>query len=459
MQAEQLRAAAGGDSQALAEVTRFLREGESGEIARAAAGLSPRQATQLILRLRPGAARALLRALPDAPSLRVLASLDSAIGEALLDQETQDRIARIVAKLSVAEAADFLVEAPAHVVEAALDQLGRPDELVEAVAYRADQVGAVMRHQLVAVPCDWTIERIVAEIRANAELIDRLYAVYVIDRHHRLLGYLKVRDLLLLPAETPVSEAMRTDTVVVAADSDRADVAALAAAQRLPVLPVIDAEGRLVGQVTSDEIRAIERAEAVEDAKLMAGVDPAATPMDGPLRIVPRRLPWLAAGLVGAGTAAVVVGAYEEALTEAAILASLIPIVMSLAGNAGIQAATVTVQAQTAGAFWIGDLGGRILREIGGALLNGGLVGLLVAAVVMLIGPVVEIERAPALGLTAALTLTVVTLQAATVGSLVPVALERLGFDPAVATGVFITTSNDVVGVLIFFLIATQIYL
>jgi len=182
-------------------------------------------------------------------------------------------------------------------------------------------------------------------------------------------------------------------------------------------------------------------------------------PMDGPLRIVPRRLAWLAVGLVGAGTAAVIVGAYEEALTDAAILASLIPIVMSLAGNAGIQAATVTVQAQTANSLWIGNLGGRILREVGGALLNGGLVGLLVAGVVVLIGPLVEIERAPALGLTAALTLTMVTLQAATVGSLVPVALDRLGFDPAVATGVFITTSNDVVGVLIFFLIATAIYL
>lgn len=221
----------------------------------------------------------------------------------------------------------------------------------------------------------------------------------------------------------------------VAADADREYALKLATVQPLPI---VDKAGRLVGQITDEELRAIERAEADEDGKLLAGIDPTATPMDGPLRIVPRRLPWLAVGLVGAGTAA-------------AILASLIPIVMSLAGNAGIQAATVTVQAQTANSFWIGDLGGRILREVRGALLNGALVGLLVAGVVVLIGPLAEIERAPALGLTAALTLTMVTLQAATIGSLVPVALDRLGFDPAVATGVFITTSNDVVGVLIFF--------
>jgi len=459
MLVDELRAAARDDGDVVARVTRLLREGNTAETASAAAELTPGEAARLILKLRPSSARALLRALPDAPSLRVLATLDSAIGDALLDGETQARIARVVAQLPTAEAADFLVEAPPHVVEAALAHLGHPDDLVRAVAYDANQVGAVMRHRLVAVPQDWAIERIVEEIRANADLIDRLYAVYVIDDQHHLLGYLKVRDVLLNPGAKRAGEAMRTDTVVVTADTDRKDVLALAAAQGLKVLPVVDAGGRLVGQVTDDELRTMERAEAAEAAKLMAGLAPQSTAMDGPLQIVPRRLPWLAGGLLGAGTAAIVVGAYEDALTEAAILATLIPIVMSLAGNAGIQASTVTVQAQTAGAFWIGDLGGRLLREIGGALLNGGSVGLIVALAILGISTVVDIDRPHSLAMAAALTLLVVTVQASAVGSLVPVVLERLGFDPAVATGVFITTSNDVVGVLVFFLIATAIYL
>lgn len=233
----------------------------------------------------------------------------------------------------------------------------------------------------------------------------------------------------------------------------------LAAKATLPVVPVIDAERHLIGQVTVTELREIERAEAEEDLKLMGGIAPESTAMDGPFEIVPRRLPWLAAGLVGAGTAAVVVGAYEDALTEAAILASLIPIVMSLAGNAGIQASTVTVQAQTAGALWIGDIGGRLWREIGGAVLNGSLVGLIVALAIVGIGSFADIDRPMMLGIAAGLTLIVVTVQASTVGAMVPVVLDRLGFDPAVATGIFITTSNDVVGVLIFFVIATAIYL
>jgi magnesium transporter len=193
--------------------------------------------------------------------------------------------------------------------------------------------------------------------------------------------------------------------------------------------------------------------------KLMAGLAPASSAADGPLKIVPRRLPWLSAGLVGAGTAAIVVGSYEDTLTEAAILATLIPVVMSLAGNAGIQASTVTVQAQTAGVLWLGDLPWRVLREIGGALLNGTIVGAIVTVAILALAQIADIDRPAALGVTAALTLVAVTVQASTIGALVPVALERLGADPAVATGVFITTTNDVMGVLIFFLIATTIYL
>jgi len=454
-----LELAAQGDDDALADVERRLRGENAGDLQPAIGRLEPLTATRLLMRLRPRAARALLRLLPDAPSLRVLAALDNAVGDALLDADERRRTARIVAKLPTEEAADFLQEAPPELVDATLDALDRPPGLVRELGYRRDSVAGMMRRSLVAVPADWTIEQVIAEIRANSERIDRLYAAYVIDAERRLLGYLKVRDLILLAGDTVVGEAMRTDTVVVGAETDREAVLNLASTQRLPVLPVVDAEGRLLGHVTADELLAIERAEAEEDLALLAGVDPASSAMDGPLRIVPRRLPWLAAGLAGAGTAAVVVGSYEEALTEAAILASLIPIVMSLAGNAGIQAATVTVQAQTAGSFWIGDLGRRLLREIGGALLNGGLVGAMVAVGILAISTVADIERPAGLGVAAALTLVVVTVQASSVGALVPVVLDRLGFDPAVATGVFITTSNDVIGVLIFFLIATAIYL
>jgi magnesium transporter len=453
-----LRRAAGGDAETIALLDAALQADPSAH-RKALSELSSAEAGRLILRLRPRLARAVLRELPDAPSLAVLAEIDPAIGALLLDDDARARLAALVARLPLEEAADFLADAPASLIEPAVAAHPEAARLRAALGHRADTAGAVMRRRFVAVPADWTLGAVIEDIRRNSERIDKVYAVYVIDADGRLTGYLKLRDLLLLPPESLVAEVMRPDPVAVGADDDREAAIRLAAREHLPVLPVVDAERRILGMMTAEELLEIGRREAEEDMKIMAGLDPEATAADGPLTILRRRLPWLAGGLIGAGTAAVVVGAYEDALTEAAILASLIPIVMSLAGNAGIQASTVTVQAMTAGTLWIGDLAGRVLREFGGALLNGSAVGAITAAAILLLGPLAEIERSPALALTAFLTLVIVTVQASVVGGLIPIALERLKFDPAVATGVFITTSNDVVGVLIFFLIATTLYL
>ncbi|MBK1645836.1 magnesium transporter [Thiocapsa imhoffii] len=461
MTSDDLRQAAHGDADALTRLSLALKGkgNDLVELAEAAAALEPAETARLILGLRPRRARVLLTLLDDTPSLRVLQALDPSVSDVLLDRDQQARIAKIVAKLPVEEAADFLAESPRDLVEVTLEALGQPIDLVRALDHRNETAGALMRRRLVAAPLDWTIAQVIDKIREQSDRIDRLYAVYAIDSERRLHGYLKIRDLLLLAPETQVGDVMHRDTIMVSAGMDRAEVARIADRAQLPVLPVVDSELRLLGRVTTDELRAIDRAEAEEDMKLMSGLAPDSSAADGPLRIVPRRLPWLAAGLIGSGTAAFVVGSYEDALAKAAILASLIPIVMSMAGNAGIQASTVTVQAQASGGFWIGDLGGRILREIGGALLNGLIVGILVALAIVGIGEFIPIERPFDLGLTAGLTLVAVTTQAATIGALIPVLLERLGFDPAVATGVFITTSNDVMGVLIFFLIATAVYL
>ncbi len=451
-----LLAAARGDAAALARVSALL----SGETKIDGLGqISAVDSARLILRLKPKRARALLRQLDEAPSLSLLRALDSDVGAQLLDPQATARVAEIVSRLDLDTAADFLAEAPRSLVRAVLEKDPRRDAFREALRYRSDMAGAIMRRQLVAAPEDWTLQQVIDEIRRQSAQIDRLHVVYVIDPQRRLVGYLRVRDLLLNPAHARVGDLKHGDVLSVTAETDRARVADLAREANLTALPVVAADGRLLGVVSTEELRRIERSEADEDIALMAGLDPDASAADGPLTILRRRLPWLAGGLVGAGTAAMVVGAYEDALTEAAILATLIPIVMSLAGNAGIQASTVTVQAMTAGRLWMGDLLGRTLREIGGALINGGIVGLIVAVAILGLSQVTEIERAPALALTAMLTLVIVTLQASAIGSLIPIALQKLRFDPAVATGVFITTSNDVVGVLIFFVIATAIYL
>jgi len=459
MTLDQLRGAAAGDSTALQALSTALMSNGGKAVATAVADLGTDEAVALILRLKPKRARRLLGLLGDAEALAVLRTLDNAVAEGLLDAAEEARVARILAKLPSSEAVEFLAEAPRSLAMESAAQLGSPKALMDLLQYGTETAGAFMSRRFFAAPLKWTLGEVIDAIRSHADGIDKLDAVYAIDDDGRLRGFLKPRQLLLLPADRSLADAVDPNPVTVNVMTDRGGLAELAERRRLAVLPVVDGEGRLLGHVTAKELLAIERAEADEDAKLRAGVAPESSSMDGPLRIVPHRLPWLAAGLIGSSTAAVVVGSYEDALTEAAILATLIPIVMSLAGNVGIQASTVTVQAQTSGAFWIGDLGGRVLREMGGALLNGLVIGILVGAGILALADFAEIERPMYLALTALLTLMAVTLQAATVGSVVPVLLERLGFNPAVATGVFITTSNDVIGVLVYFLIASALYL
>jgi magnesium transporter len=224
-------------------------------------------------------------------------------------------------------------------------------------------------------------------------------------------------------------------------------------------IPVVDKERHVIGRITFEELQEIVRDEAEEDIMLMSGLAPDALPDDSVGRIIRGRLPWLAGGLVGAALAGAVVGSFEEQLKQAAILASFIPVVMAMAGNAGIQASTVTVQGLAAGNLWIGDLGGRVVKELMGSLINGTLIAIALGLIVVAVSQFTEFEEPVRLATAAGLSVLLVTMIAATLGSTIPLVLNHLDIDPAVATGVFITTANDILGVLVYFTVASSIYL
>lgn len=456
---EDLHRAALGDAALLARIPDALRRGDAPQLA-AIRDLPAVQAANLLLQLKPKDARLMLGLLPDMPNLAVLGALDPAIRARLIDGTGRARLARMLAGLDVPFVADLLAGLPAPVVDPVLDAHPRADEIRAAISHGLHTAGAAMvRRQLVAVPPDWTVGQAIEEIRARSQDIERLYAVYVVDDDRRLIGYLKLRDLLMLPAAARVGEAMRTDVVAVAAATDREEAVHLADRERLPVIPVTDAGGRLVGLISAEEIRAIGREEISEDLKALSSVAPDSDPGDGPVTILRRRFPWLVSALIGALGAGLIVGGFEDALEEAVILASLIPMVMDMAGNAGIQSSTVTIEAMAGTSFWRGDIRGRFLRELGGAVLNGAAVGAVTAAGIIVLSRLFDIDQPVWLALTAATTLILITVQAAVVGILVPLGLSRLKLDPAVGTGVFITTVNDFAGITILFLAAKLLYL
>ena len=315
-----------------------------------------------------------------------------------------------------------------------------------------------MSSKYIAVPTTYTVEQTIKDVRTKATGIEKLYAVFIVDEQTRPVGYLKLRDLLIAARDTVVEEIMRKDLVTIHPELDQEIAAHLAERYELSVVPVINAAGQLIGRITWDRLQQVFQEEADEDMKLMSGVAAGSRSGESIVRIIRGRLPWLITGLIGASIAAAVVGSFKTELEQAAILASFIPIVMAMAGNAGIQASTVSVQGITAGSLQIGDLGWRVGKEVVGGFFNGTAVACILSLLVIGVAQIIAVDAAPQLALASGISLVAVTMVAAMIGAMVPLLLDYFKIDPALATGVFITTSNDILSVLVFFLLVTNIY-
>ncbi len=413
---------------------------------------------ELLTHLPLSHAKLLFDWLPKHPAVDVIAELQADFRRLLLEESTLERLSEILNSLDSDAVFEHLKDWPADVVSNILPRLDNAAEIRERRSYQKDSAGSVMSKKFVAVPYHWSVAKVIKKIRANAELIRSLYAVYVLDDEQRLLGIVKTHRLLLCEKDTPVSEVMARDVISVHADMDQEDVARIAARYDIDTIPVVDGRQQVIGKITAQDFQKIIREEAQEDIQLMAGVAANTVPDQSVGRIVKGRLPWLLAGMVGASIAAVVVAGFEQELEKAAILASFIPIVMSMAGNAGIQAATVAVQGIANGNLWIGNLLPRLVRELLAALGNGVIAALILAMLVTLGSHFVEMDSPLILALIAGLSLISVITIAVAVGAVIPLLLNRFGVDPAIATGVFITTSNDILAVLIFFSMVTTFY-
>ncbi len=421
-------------------------------------GWPPADVLACFARLRGKRARKLLKWVSDDLSLGILSELDPRFAGVLAAEETRAQFARVLAKLDRDRAVELILSLPPRYAAGLVDAHPEAAFLREVLADSDSALGA-MRCGAVVARDDGTIGDLIDDIRARDRQIDKLDSIHVVDAQNRLTGHLKLRDLILNPPETAVAAVVRTDPLTVTRTTDREQVLRLAKKRKEGVIAVVDDDRRLLGVIAPKQLAEIARREADEDMLLLSGVSPESTDHDTPVEILRRRLPWLAAGLVGSTVAASVIGSFEDALTQAAILASFIPVVMATAGNAGMQAASVSLQAIAQETAELADLPGRVLRESLGALLNGGLIGLAVATIIILVSTVTGIDRPVWLALTVAVSLVSVVALASLMGTAMPFLLKAMGRDPAAATGIFILGSNDVFGVLIYFTVATLFYL
>jgi magnesium transporter len=443
----------------LASLESRIRDDERVSVVGTVGHWHPIDLAELLLNLPIKLARRLFGWLPSSAAVKVLVEVSTDLRSLLMEDIELGRIVEITAGLAEDDAVELLDDLPELVARNVLERLPDSDEIRERLEFEEDTAGEAMTTKFVAVHEDWDVRTATRAVRKMAAEIESFYEVYVVNEARQLVGRLQLRDLLLNKKRTRIRDIMRSVEIFVGPDEDQEDVLELARIYNVQTIPVVDEEFHVLGRITVEELHEIVRDEAEEDIMLMSGLAPDALPDDSVGRIIRGRFPWLAGGLVGAVLAGVVVGSFEDQLKQAAILASFIPVVMAMAGNAGIQASTVTVQGLAAGNLWIGDLGQRVVKELLGSLINGALIGIALAVLVVAAANFIAVEAPVRLAVAAGLSVLLVTMIAATLGSTIPLVLNHFDIDPAVATGVFITTANDILGVLVYFTIASTIYL
>lgn len=452
------------DAELVDDISSLVEADQRGMVLNLVADLHPADLAQLMSHLPFDEAKQLFSWLPTIQGGEILPELDDSYRGELLGEVKPGRVGEMLDELDTDDATDILGDLPDSLAEAILPLLEDAEDVRELLNYDEETAGGIMGREYVSAKGSWTVEEVTEEVRREAEEIDQIYVVYILDEQGRLEGFVTLKKLLLSQAHSKMHEIMRTDYVSVQVDLDQEEVARIMERYDLIALPVIDYQGMLVGRITIDDIVDVIREEAEEDIQRMSGVTGGEEPTDSVLRITRGRLPWLLVGLVGAGLSGFVIGGFEEALEEAVILAAFIPIMMATAGNVGIQSSSIIVQGLASGDLWSSDVMQRLGKETAVALINGIALSLVLAGAVLLL-PLVSpgigetIHSPVLLALTSGLSLLAVIILATVIGTTVPLFLHRGGIDPAIATGPFITTSNDIIGLSVYFLIATVIYL
>ena len=380
-----------------------------------------------------------------------LTEVDDTIREEILDQLPTETVAEGVRELDSDDAVVILEDLPKSEQAEILEQLPAEerDALARSLEYPENSAGRRMQTEFIAVARHWTVGRTIDYMRETADLPDRFWELYVVDADRRLEGAIALDRLLRTKRPVPVSELVSDELWQVRTTDDQEEVARLFERYDLVAAPVVDAAGRLVGVITFDDIVDVIEEEAEEDIKALGGVGREEELSDSVWTIAKGRFPWLFANLLCALVAAWVIRQFEGSIAKMVALAVLMPVVASMGGNAGTQTMTVAVRALATRELSSVNAGRIVRRELLVGVLNGLCFALILGAIAAVWFQVTD------LGLVIGLAMLTVLAMAAIGGILVPLVLVRLGVDPAVSSGPFVTTITDVVGFFSFLGIAT----
>src|SRR5574343_399586 len=438
----------------LSEIEQLISENKSQELLLLLEDIHFADIAEIMEELDDYGAAYIFNTLDSEKTAEILLELDDEVREKILHNLSPKEIAEELDELSTDDAADIIAELPQHKKEQVISELEDVEhakDIVDLLRYDEDTAGGLMGKELVKVNENWNVLTCVKEMRLQAENVSRVHSIYVVDDEERLKGRLSLKDLLTTSTNTPISDVYLKKVDYVKVDTKDVEVARIMQKYDLEAIPVVDEMGRLVGRITIDDIVDVIKEEADKDYKLAAGISQDVEADDSILDLTRARMPWLVLALFGGFISVRVLGLFEGAMANHGNLFFFTPLIAAMAGNVGVQSSAIIVQG-LANQSISGSLWNRLIKEVSLSLLNG-----IILASILFVGSHFLLNVEIIIGEIVTIALISVIIIASLIGTFIPLLLHRFNIDPALATGPFITTSNDICGILIYFSIAKLI--
>jgi magnesium transporter len=432
------------------KLPRRIDEGRMDSVFSALVEMHPADIADVLSKVSPKNAVALVRLFEVELRSDVFAELEENEREGILAALSAKEIAEtVIYNMDTDDAADLIGELPDDKQEEvilAIEDTDRASDIIDLLNYDEDTAGGLMAKELFKVNINWNVSECVVELRKQAEEIDEVHTVYVIDDKQRLVGIISLKKLILASPDTKISALVFDEIISVKADATNMEVSRIMDKYDLVVLPVVNSINQLIGRITIDDVVDLIVEEAEKDYQMLSGISVDVESSDSIWTLTRARFPWLLIGMFGGIAGANVIGVFENEAVKTPALMAFIPLIVAMGGNVGIQSSALVVQG-LANKTLRGSLFTKLTKELGVGLVNGLLCAGLLLIVNLLLGEDLMLSFSISLSLLA------VIVFAAIFGTWIPLAFHKIKVDPALATGPFITTANDIFGLMLYFCI------
>lgn len=385
----------------------------------------------------------------------VLMELEEDVRDRFLASLSSKEIADQLENLDSDDAADILGELSDKQIQEVISQMEddeAAEDIVDLLSYDEDTAGGLMQKEFIQAKLDWPVNRCLVELRRQAEDVEKVYTIYVVDDFNKLVGVLSLKRLLFASPKTKIIDLYSDKNIIsVKTSDDNEDVAKVMEKYGLVSVPVVDLQNKLVGRITLDDVVDVIKEEADKDFQIASGISERIESNFSVWRMTRARIPWLLIAMLGGTLGAQLISSFELGISKVPALAFFIPLITAMGGNVGVQSSAIVVQSLAKGNDQFGSILSKISKEALVGLVN----GLILASLIYGIATVFENST---LGIVVSISLFVVIIFAAIFGTLIPLVLNHYKIDPALATGPFVTTLNDIVGLFIYFSVGMLLY-